>query len=135
MTHQRKLKFWLDNTAETLTEASADLNQVDLERIVNILENTHINEDHKAKRSGIMDTGISLNGYFNDATTSVWWWINQAQGTSITKTWQFKSGSRYWNGECLPGGLKISGDGQKNQVASCKLEVTAEPNSTTVALS
>lgn len=134
MTHQRKIQFWLDNTAGTLTEASADLNQVDLERTVDILENTGLNDDHKVKSSGIMDTGIPLNGFYNDATTSIWHWIDQAQATSVTKTWQIKVGARYWNGECLPGGLKISGDGQKKAMASSKLEVTAEPNSTSVAL-
>lgn len=135
MTQLRKSQFWLDNKTGTLTEYTADLNQSDFERSVDILENTHLNENDKSKLSGIREASISINGYDNDATTSIWYAIDQAQGTSATKTFQIKRGSRYYNGECLPGGLKHSADGQKLAVASCKLDVDGAVNSTTVALS
>lgn len=135
MTQIRKYQFWLDNGAGTLTEYTSDLNQVDFERTVDILDNTHLNENDMSKVSGIRDASLSLNGYDNDATTSLAHCIAQAQGTSTTKTFQFKKGTRYYNGETLPGGLKISGDGKKLGVFSFKLEVDGAINSTTVALS
>lgn len=135
MTQTRKERFWLDNAAGTLTEYTSDLNQLDLEKAVDILENTHLNEDDRSIVSGIRSMSIPVNGYDNDATTSIWHVINLAQGTSVSKTWQAKRGARYWNGECFPGGLKISGDGKKLATASSTLEVDGAVNSTTVALS
>lgn len=135
MTQGRKGQFWLDNVAGTLTDVSSDLNQADLNKAVEILENTHINEDDASNVSGIRSYEIPLNGYDNDATTSLVHILNAAQGTSVTKTWQLKRGTRYYNGECLPNGLQLSMDGKKLRVFSVTLVGDGAVNSTTVALS
>ena len=135
MTQGRKFQFWLDNKSGTLTEYSADLNQVQLKRAVDILENTHINEDDKSVMgNGLRSATIPLNGYMNDATTSIVDVLDRSQGTTVSKTFQVKFGVRYWNGECFPGGIDPGGDGKKLSLWSCTLEVDGAVNRTTVAL-
>lgn len=135
MTQLRKTQIWIDNPAGTLTEVTSDLNQADLNRAVEILENTHLNEDDASNVSGVRSYEIPLNGYDNDATTSLPDILDRAQGTSVTKTWQMKKGTRYYNGECLPNGVQYSGDGKKLRVFSTSLIGDGAVNRTTVALS
>ena len=133
MTQIRKYQFWLDNRSGTLTEYTTDLNQVDLERTVDILENTHLTQDDRSIVSGIRSAKIPLNGYDNDSTTSMPHTLALALGTSISKTFSFRKGTRYYTGECFPAGLKLSGDGKKLGVFSVTLEVDDSVTSTTVA--
>lgn len=135
MTQRRKAQFYLDSAAGTLTEYTSDLNQVSLERMVEILDNTHLNEDDKSKVSGLRDAKLPINGFMDDSSTALSQVIDAAQGTSTSKTFQLKIGSRYWNGECFPADYKPSADGKKLAVFSATLEVDGAINRTTVAVS
>lgn len=136
MTQGRKTQFWLDNKSGTLTEYTSELNNVSgPEFKVEELENTHLNEDDKSFIAGIREATVKLNGYFGDATTDIYRIMQASLGSSVTKTFQKKVGSRYFNGEVIVSDLKEDEDGKKLRMFSATLRVDGAVNATTVAIS
>lgn len=133
MSRVRKHQFWLDNEAGTLTEFTSDVNNTALARMVEILDQTHINADDETVVSGLRSGNIPLNGYYNDTGSGIIDTLVAAQGTSVTKTWQLKYGDDYYYGECLPEGLEISGDGKALVTWSCTLRIDAGATKTSAA--
>jgi hypothetical protein len=141
MAIKRKSRFWMDDSVGALTEYTSQINKAALARMVDILETTALNDDDKTKMSGLRDFNIPINGMYNDTsqttTTSIAHVLDAAQGTSITKTFQYQLGTGlagYYTGEVLPAGLEISSDGQEKVVWSCTLEGTGAVTRTSVSL-
>ncbi len=135
MAQIRKAQFWLDNKTGVLTEYTSEINNVGgPKRTVEENENTHINEDDKSFLAGIREGEISINGYFGDVTTALFQILSVGLGSSTTKTFQKKVGTRYWNGECIITSLEGTEDGKKLAMFSANLRVDGAVNATTVAL-
>lgn len=131
----RKSQFYLDNTSGTLTEYSSEINGVSSELGRDILEDTSLNEDWESIQAGIRRGQVPINGFVTQLNTGIMKALLAAQATSVTKTFQFKVGSRYINGEALVGDVKWDADGKKLIPFSATLRVDGAVNETSVALS
>ena len=136
MSKVRKTQFWLDNGAGMLTEYTDQINSAALNRAVDILETTALNDDDRQVISGVRSFTVPLNGMYEDtsvAADSIAHVLEDAQGTSVSKTFQYKIGAHYRYGECFPAGVELSSDGKEQVVWSATLEGSGGVTRTSVS--
>ncbi len=135
MSKQRKAQFWLDNSSGTLVDYSTWCNSASLEQMREILEDTGLNEDDVSVMGGIRSAQLPINGYTPTTDTGITKALDAAIRTSVTKTFQLKLGTVYYNGECLSDGVKLgNADGHQLIPFSTTLRVDGIVNKTSVAL-
>lgn len=137
MARVKKIQFWLDNAAGTLTEYSADTNQASLRRMAEIIDETPLNVDDRSVLTGTRSFSAPVNGWYNDTTVSnIGQVLHAAIGTSVTKTFQLRFGSDYYYGECFPNDVEFSGGAGRTLVTwSCSLEGDGAVTRSSVAAS
>ena len=93
----KDLGFSLDNASATLTDLTAWLNQVSLQRAINLLEDTALSDTNKSVLTGLAGTTVSINGFVNSTTDAIFGPLI-ATATSVTKTFQYKAYTgRFYN--------------------------------------
>lgn len=131
----RKSQFWMDNTSGTLVEYTSELNSASLEQMREVLEDTGLNEDDVSRMGGIRSAQLPINGYTSLTDTGVVKALNAAIRTSVSKTFQYRIGSVYYNGEAFADGVKQgNADGKAIIPWSATLMVDGAVNKTSVAL-
>lgn len=131
----RKSQFYLDNTSGTLTDYSTEINSVSISQDRELLDDTGLNEDWMSRVGGIRDGQVQINGFISQLNTGIAKALLAGIGTSVTKTFQWKVGTRYLNGEALIGAFTPGDvDGKKLAAFSATLAVDGAMNETSVAL-
>jgi hypothetical protein len=130
----KNMALKIDNASATLTDISSYVNQVSLERAINLLEDTSLADSNKSVLTGLAGTKVSLNGFVNTTTDAIIGpMINAA--TSVTKTVEYRAYTgRYYNGEVLLSNIRYSGSVDNLQTFSVDATFDGAVNRTSVAL-
>ena len=133
-TTNRDQDFKIDNAAATLTSIKAYLNQVDLDRTIDLIEDTAMSDTNRSYLHGLGGTKVSINGMVNTTTDGIFGPLVNA-ATSITKTVEWKAYTgRYYNGEVIVTSVKYSGKTNSLQTFSAEFTFDGAVNRTTAAL-
>lgn len=92
--HGKKSLFKIDNSAGTLTDISAYLDEVGLPRSIETAETTTFGNDAKTYITGLTDATVSLSGKFDAASASA---VDQVLtgilGSASTVSWAYRVNS------------------------------------------
>lgn len=99
-----------------LTNISAYVNQANLQRSINLLEDTGLSDANKSVLTGLAGTTLSLNGVVNTTTDTLFGPLINA-ATSVLRTVEYRAYStnstgtvgRFYNGPVLVGNVQYSG--------------------------
>lgn len=130
----RDQDFKIDNASATLTSIKAYLNQVDLQRTLDLIEDTAMSDTNRSYLHGLAGTTFSINGMVNSTTDAIFGPLISA-ATSVTKTVEWKAyANRFYNGEVLLTNVQYSGSTNSLQTFSASMTVDGAINRTSVAL-
>lgn len=133
-TTSRDQDFKIDNASATLTSIKAYLNQIDLDRTLELIEDTAMSDTNRSYLHGLAGTKVSINGMVNTTTDGIFGPLVNA-ATSITKTVEWKAYTgRYYNGEVLLTSVKYSGKTNSLQTFSADMTFDGAVNRTSVGL-
>lgn len=133
-TTSRDQDFKIDNASATLTSIKAYLNQIDLDRTLELIEDTAMSDTNRSYVHGLAGTKVSINGMVNTTTDGIFGPLVNA-ATSVTKTVEWKSYTgRYYNGEVLLTSVKYSGKTNSLQTFSADMTFDGAVNRTSVGL-
>lgn len=133
-TTYRDMALKIDNASASLTAITAYLNQVDLERTLELIEDTAMGDTNRQYLHGLAGTTFVLSGMVNSTTDGIFGPLVNA-ATSVTKTIEWKAyASRFYNGEVLITSVKYSGATNTLQTFSVGCTVDGAVNRTSVAL-
>jgi hypothetical protein len=130
----RDMAFKLDNASASLTALTAWLNEVSLERTLDLIEDTAMTDTNRQYLHGLAGTTFTISGMVNSTTDGIFGPLVNA-ATSITKTFEYKAyASRFYNGEVLLTSVKYSGSTNNLQTFSASATIDGAVNRTSVAL-
>ena len=130
----RDQDFKIDNAAGSLVSIKAYLNQVDLDKALDLIEDTAMSDTNRSYLFGLGGTTFSISGMVNSTTDAIFGPLIAA-ATSVTKTVEWKAyTARYYNGEALLSNVKYSGATNSLQTLSISLTVDGAINRTSVGL-
>jgi hypothetical protein len=130
----RDMAFKLDNASASLTALTAWLNEVSLERTLDLIEDTAMTDTNRQYLHGLAGTTFTISGMVNSTTDGIFGPLVNA-ATSITKTFEYKAyASRFYNGEVLLTSVKYSGSTNNLQTFSASATIDGAVNRTSVGL-
>ena len=130
----RDQDFKIDNASAALTSIKAYLNQVDLDRSLELIEDTAMSDTNRQYLYGLGGTTFQISGMVNTTTDAIFG-PPVAAATSVTKTVEWKAyASRFYNGEVLLTNVKYSGSTNNLQTFSASMTVDSAINRTSVGL-
>src|SRR5689334_10889964 len=131
----KDMTFKLDNASASLVDLSAYVNQSQLQRAINLLEDTALSDANKSVLTGLAGTTISINGFVNTTTDAIFGPII-ATATSVTKTTQYGAYTgRFYYGEALVSNIQYSGSVDSLQTFSVDLTYDGAVTRTSVTQS
>lgn len=134
-TTQRDTGIKIDNASASLTDIKAYVNQVDLDRALELIEDTAMSDTNRSYLHGLAGTTITINGMVNTTTDGIFGPLVNA-ATSVTKTVEYKAyANRFYNGEVYLTNVKYSGSTNSLQTFSVSMTFDGAVNRTSVALS
>lgn len=126
--------FKIDGAGATLVDIKAYINQVDLQRALDLIEDTAMSDSNRSYLHGLAGTTVTFNGMVNSTTDAIFGPLINA-ATSITKTVEYKAyAARFYNGEVLLSEIKYSGSTNSLQTFSVNATFDGAVNRTSVAL-
>lgn len=133
-TTYRDMGFRIDNAAASLTDIKAYLNQADLQRTLDLIEDTAMSDTNRSYLHGLAGTTFTINGMVNSTTDGIFGPLVNA-ATSVTKTVEYKAyAARFYNGEVLITSVQYSGSINNLQTFSVSGTFDGAVNRTSVAL-
>jgi hypothetical protein len=133
-TTYRDMAFKIDNASASLTAITAYLNEVGLERTLDLIEDTGMTDTNRQYLHGLAGTTFTISGMVNSTTDGIFGPL-VAAATSITKTFEYKAyASRFYNGEVLLTSVKYSGSTNNLQTFSASATIDGAVSRTSVAL-
>ena len=130
----RDMGFKIDGASATLVDIKAYCNQADLQRTLDLIEDTAMSDTNRSYLHGLAGTTISINGMVNTTTDGIFGPLVNA-ATSITKTVEYKAyANRFYNGEVLLTNVQYSGSTNSLQTFSVSATFDGAVNRTSVAL-
>jgi uncharacterized membrane protein len=133
-TTYRDMAFKIDNASASLTAITAYLNQVDLQRTLDLIEDTAMSDTNRQYLHGLAGTTFTISGMVNSTTDGIFGPLI-ATATSITKTFEYKAfASRFYNGEVLLTNVQYSGSTNSLQTFSASATIDGAVTRTAVAL-
>lgn len=133
-TTMRDMGFRLDGASATLVDLKAHLNQVDLQRTLDLIEDSAMSDTNRSYLYGLAGTTFTINGMVNTTTDAIFGPLVNA-ATSVTKTFEYKAyTNRFYNGEVLLTNIQYSGSTNSLQTFSASATVDGAVNRTSVAL-
>src|SRR5512145_3314751 len=104
------------NVTSVLTNLTAYVNQVSLQRAINLLEDTSLADANKSVLTGLAGTTMSINGFVNTTTDGLFGPLIAA-ATSVTRTVEYRTHAtnstgtvgRFYNGPVLLSNIQYSG--------------------------
>jgi hypothetical protein len=133
-TTYRDMAFKIDNASASLTAITAYLNEVGLERTLDLIEDTGMTDTNRQYLHGLAGTTFTISGMVNSTTDGIFGPLVNA-ATSITKTFEYKAyAARFYNGEVLLTSVKYSGSTNNLQTFSASATIDGAVNRTSVGL-
>lgn len=134
-TTYRDMRFKLDGPSATLVDYTAYLQQVDLDRQLDLIEDTGMSDTNRSYLFGLAGTTFTISGMVNSTTEALLGPIMVA-ATSVTKTFEYRATTapKYYNGEVLLTNIKFSGATNSLQTFSASATIDGAINRTAVAL-
>lgn len=137
-TTYKDMDFKIDSPNSTgvgvLTSIKSFINQQDLKRALDLIEDTGMGSANRSYIPGLAGTTLSINGMVNTTTDKIFGPLIAA-ATSVSKTVEWKAqAARYYNGECFVTGVQYSGRTNSLQTFSANLTIDDAVNRTSVAL-
>jgi len=130
----RDMGFKIDGPSATLVDIKAYCNQADLQRTLDLIEDSAMSDTNRSYLHGLAGTTISINGMVNTTTDGIFGPLVNA-ATSITKTVEYKAyANRFYNGEVLLTNIQYSGSTNSLQTFSASATFDGAVNRTSVAL-
>ena len=130
----RDMGLKIDGASATLVDIKAYCNQADLQRTLDLIEDTAMSDTNRSYLHGLAGTTVTLNGMVNTTTDGIFGPLINA-ATSITKTIEYKAyANRFYNGEVLLTGVQYSGSTNSLQTFSVSATFDGAVNRTSVAL-
>lgn len=99
-----------------LTNITGYVNQVSLQRSINLLEDTALSDANKSVLTGLAGTTMSVNGFVNTTTDTLFGPLVNA-ATSVLRTFEYRAYAtnttgtvgRFYNGPVLVSNVQYSG--------------------------
>jgi len=99
-----------------LTNITAYVNQANLQRSINLLEDTALSDANKSVLTGLAATTLSINGMVNTTTDTLFGPLVQT-ATSVLRTFEYRAYAtnstgtvgRFYNGSVLVSNVQYSG--------------------------
>ncbi len=133
-TTYRDMGIKIDGAGATLVDIKAYCNQSDLQRTLDLIEDTAMSDTNRSYLHGLAGTTWTLNGMVNTTTDGIFGPLINA-ATSVTKTIELKAyTARYYNGESLITSVQYSGGTNTLQTFSVSGTFDGVVNRTSVAL-
>lgn len=133
-TTYRDMAFKIDNASASLTAITQYLNQVDLQRTLDLIEDTAMSDTNRQYLHGLGGTTFTISGMVNSTTDGIFGPLIAA-ATSVTKTFEYKAyTARYYNGEVLLTNVQYSGSTNSLQTFSASATIDGAVTRTAVAL-
>ena len=133
-TTMRDMGLKIDGASATLVDIKAYCNQADLQRTLDLIEDTAMSDTNRSYLHGLAGTTVTINGMVNTTTDGIFGPLINA-ATSITKTIEYKAyANRFYNGEVLLTGVQYSGSTNSLQTFSVSATFDGAVNRTSVAL-
>ena len=133
-TTYRDMAFRLDNASASLTALTAYLNQVDLQRTLDLIEDTAMGDTNRQYLHGLAGSTFTISGMVNTTTDGIFGPL-VAAATSITKTFEYKAyAARFYSGEVLLTNVQYSGSTNSLQTFSVSATIDGAITRTSVAL-
>ncbi len=133
-TTMRDMGFKIDGASATLVDIKAYCNQADLQRTLDLIEDSAMSDTNRSYLHGLAGTTISINGMVNTTTDGIFGPLVNA-ATSVTKTVEYKAyANRFYNGEVLLTNIQYSGSTNSLQTFSASATFDGAVNRTSVAL-
>ena len=134
-TTYRDMAFKLDNASATLTALTAYLNQVDLQKTLDLIEDTAMGDTTRQYLHGLAGSTFTISGMVNTTTDGIFGPLVAGGGTSITKTFEYKAyAARFYSGEVLLTNVQYSGSTNSLQTFSASATIDGAISRTSVAL-
>lgn len=132
-TTYRDMAFKADNSTG-LTAITAYVSSVDLNRALDLIEDTAMGDTNRSYLHGLGGTTFSISGMVNTTTDGIYGPLI-ATATSVTKTIQLTSYTgRHYRAECLVSNVRYSGSLNSLQTFSADHTVDGAVTRTSVAL-
>jgi hypothetical protein len=133
-TTYRDMGFRIDGAAGTLVDVKAFINQADLQRTLDLIEDSAMSDTNRSYLHGLAGTTVTINGMVNSTTDGIFGPLINA-ATSVTKTVEYKAfAARFYNGEILVSNVQYSGSTNSLQTFSASMTFDGAVNRTSVAL-
>jgi hypothetical protein len=126
--------FRIDGAAGTLVDIIAYINSQEIDRAVDLMEDTGMSATNKSYLAGLAGTTLNIGGFVNTTTDAIFGPLISTN-TSITKTVEYKAHTaRFYNGEVWVTNVKYSGSPNNLEVFSASVTFDDAVNRTSVAL-
>ena len=133
-TSYKDMGFRIDGAGGTLVELKSFINQQDLKRALDLMEDSAMGSANRSYIPGLAGTTLSINGFVNTTTDAIFGpLINASTSVSKTVEWKVQTG-RFYNGECFLTGIQYSGRVNSLQTFSANLTIDDAVNRTSAAL-
>ena len=122
------------NGTSVLSDITAYVNQVDLQRSINMLDQSALSDVNKRILPGLGSNSFPFNGFVNSTTDGILGPLIAAS-TSVSKRGEFKSyASRYYTFQWFPSNIKYSGRSGQLETFSGQMDIDGAITRTSVAL-
>jgi hypothetical protein len=126
------MTFKLDNATGHITDITSVTNNAALNGAMNIIEALAISDTTKTVYPGVGTGAFSLNGWINTTSDALFGPL-VGNRTSISKTFGFFNGLKYYNGEAFPSKVAMSGKANDMMTWSSDFTVNGAVTRTSVA--
>lgn len=116
------LLFKLDNAAGAVTDITSYCNSQSITGSMNLIEGTVMNTEERPQYPGTAGATFSINGFVCSTTEGIFGPLI-GNRTSVTKTFGFYNGIKYFTGECFPTNVQFSGSPDNLEVWSADFTV------------
>jgi len=126
------MKFGIDSAAGAMTEITSYVNQGDLAGSLSLLEDTAAGDGERTFVPELAGATTTINGFVNSTTDGIFGPLI-GNDTSVSKTYYYYNGIRYYTGEVYPSNVQYSGNVDTLQTWSVNLTFDGAVTRTSVA--
>lgn len=131
----KDMGFKIDSATGVLTDIKSYINQADLQRTLDLIEDTAMADVNRQYIPGLAGTTFAINGMVNTTTDGILGPLIATQ-TTISKTVEWKAyANRFYNAEVFLSNIQYSGANNTLETFSASMTVDGAVNRTSVALS
>ena len=113
-------EFHLDNAAGTLTDISDYVNSQAVRTAFDVFRTEGVGSADPERQHGMADLSVPINGWVNSTTEGIFGPL-VGNRTSVTKSFFYYNGIKFYTGEVMPTDVEFSGDPTSLQTWSCTL--------------